>query len=72
MLDKLDKWREQLTPGLLRALGGDRFLPSIQLVPDDLLRRGRRRLGSAARRLAVWPTQLQLVFETDDVPNGAA
>jgi len=35
MLDRLDHWRARLTRELLRAVGGDRFLPERQPLPDD-------------------------------------
>ncbi len=34
VLDRLDRYR-RISPGLLRAIGGDRFPPRLSPVPDD-------------------------------------
>lgn len=36
ILAHLDRWREHLTPELLRAVGGDRFAFPLAVVPEDL------------------------------------
>lgn len=35
ILARLDRWREHLTPELLRAVGGDRFAFPLVPVPGD-------------------------------------
>jgi hypothetical protein len=35
LLARLDDWRARLTPELVRAVGADRFPPTIALVPHE-------------------------------------